>query len=330
MSKAPRLALALALGTSLFAWEKAPVLADPSPIVAKVGARTISAADLERRMAVVPPFQLRTFGDTPDEIRKNFLTRVLVREALLSQGADERKLPSRTEVREKIRGVMRNAMLTKLRNEVQEKDKPTDADVKAYYDAHAAKYKSPARVALWQIVVGSREDALAILADLKKDPTPKRWNQIARDKSLDKLTNMRGGNLGFVHPDGTTSEPGVRVSPELVKAAEAVKDTEIVPDPVKDGDRWVVVWRRQSMRAIERPLELEAGSIRQILLHERTSAKIKEFVAGLRKDGVRDHHPELLELIDLASSGELSPVRRPGALPAGRRQASPAPSSGGR
>ena len=328
MPRTPRLALALSIGISLLAWERTGVMADPSPVVAKVGSHTITAAELERRMAMVPPFQLRTFGNTPDEARRAFLSRVLVREALLAQGAEERGLEKRTDVREKIRSVMRNAMLAKLRTEVQETAKPTEADVKEYYEKNASKYRSPPRVALWQIVVQKREDALAILAEVKKDPTPKRWSDLAREKSLDKVTNMRGGNLGFVHPDGTTSEPGVRVSLDVLKAVEAVKDTEIVPDPVKDGDRWAVVWRRQSMKAIERPLELETGSIRQILLHERSTAKMKESLATLRKDGLRDHHPELLELIELGSSGDLTPVRRPGTLPANRRQASPAPSAG--
>lgn len=325
MSSLPRLALALSIGLSLLAWERRGVHADTSPVVARVGARTITAADLERRIANVPPFQLKTFGATPEEIRRAFLERVLVREALLAQGADDRGLATRDEVQEKVRCVMRNAMLAKLRAEVKEKG-PTDEEVKAYYEKNASKYRSPPRIAIWQIVVAKREEAEQILAEMKKDPTPKRWADLARERSLDKVTHMRGGNLGFVHPDGTTSEPGVRVSPEIWKAVEGAKDTDILAEPVKDGDRWAVLWRRQSMKAIERPLELEAGSIRQLLLHERTDAKIKETLANLRKYNVRGHYPDQLEMFDIASNGDLIPVRRPGAMPSSRRHASPAPS----
>lgn len=323
------LLLAASVGLSLLTWEPGGVLADTSPVVARVGARTITAAELERRIGAVPPFQLRTFGDTPEQIRKAFLERVLVREALFAQGAEARGLTARDDVRERTRGVMRSGMLAKLRAEVHATARPTEAEIKAYYEKNISKYRAPARLALWQIVVAKREEAVAILAELKKDGTPKRWNELARDRSIDKATSMRGGNLGFVQPDGTTSEPGLKVGPELLKAAQSVKDAEIVPDPVQDGDRWVIVWRRQSMKAIDRPVEMETGSIRQILLHERTDAKIKETLAGLRQGTLRDHHPEMLDRFDVAGNGELSPVRRPGAMPAGRRVvANPVPAPG--
>ncbi|MFT3770083.1 MAG: peptidyl-prolyl cis-trans isomerase [Minicystis sp.] len=164
--------LAAGLGLAALLGEGHRVQADTSPVVAKVGARTITAAELERRMASVPAFQLRTFGSTPDEIKKNFLERVLVREALLAQGAEARGLPDRDDVKEKIRGVMRGAMLAKLRADVAQNAKPTDADVKAYYDKNVTKFRTPARVGIWQIVVAKREEAQEILAEMKKIPRP--------------------------------------------------------------------------------------------------------------------------------------------------------------
>jgi peptidyl-prolyl cis-trans isomerase C len=321
--------LAAGIGLAALAFEGRTVQADDtSPVVARVGARTITVAELERRIGAVPPFQLRTFGSTPEEIRKGFLEKVLVRELLLAQGAEARGLPDRDDVKEKIRGVRRNVMLAKIRAEVQASAKPTDADVKAYYDKNAAKYHAPPRIAIWQIIVPKREDALDVLAEMKKDPSPKHWSDLARDRSMDKVSNMHGGNLGFVAPDGTTNEPGVKAAPEVVKAAEGVKDTEIVPEPVKVGDLWAVVWRRQGMKAVDRPVELEAGSIRQMILHERTEAKIKETLADLRKGGLGEHKPELLELIDVSNAGELVQQRRPGAMPSGKRPANPVPAPG--
>ena len=44
---------------------------------------------------------------------------------------------------------------------------------------------------------------------------------------------MHGGNLGFVAPDGTTTEPGLKVSRWILDAASRVKDSEIVPEPVQ-------------------------------------------------------------------------------------------------
>ena len=326
--------LAGGLGLLVAGWEGRAVRAQSAPmsVVARVGTRTITAADLERRLAGVPPFQLRSFGSTPEEIRRSFLERVLVREALLAQGAEDKGFAERDDVKERIRGVLRNAMLAKLRGDVVNGAPVSDADVRAYYDKNASKFHAPTRVALWRIVVEKQEQAVEVLAELEKDKTPKRWNELARDRSIDKLTNMRGGNLGFVLPDGTTSEPGVKVGRELIEAIAEVRDTEIVSHPVKDGDHWVVVWRRQSMKPVDRPVEIESGSIKQILLHERTEAKIKGALAELRKDHLSEHAVEMADLVDVTTSGDLSPVKRPGTLPPGRKVTAtpvPAPAPGG-
>lgn len=306
-------------------------MADPSPVVAKVGTKTITAAELERRMGQVPAFQLRTFGSTPEEIKKAFLNRVLIRELLLSQGAEAQGLGDREDVRDRVRGVLRNAMLAKLRSEVLAQGRPTDEDVRAYYDKNAAKFHAPARVGIWQIVVAKREEAVEILAELKKDPSPKRFTELARERSIDKTSSMRGGNLGFVAPDGSTSEPGVKASPDVLKAVAAMKDAELSSEPVKDGDRWAVVWRRQGMKAIDRAMDLEAGSIRQILLHERTEAKVKETIAALRKAHLSEHNPEIADQIDVSGAGDVAPVRRPGTMPSARRPAAnPVPGAGNR
>jgi peptidyl-prolyl cis-trans isomerase C len=303
--------------------------ADTSPVVAKVGAVTISAAELERRIAAVPAFQLRSFGSTPAEIKKAFLERVLVREALFSQGAVDRGLAERGDVKDRLRGVLRTAMLSRLRSDVLRASHIDDNDVRAYYEQNAAKFHSPGRLALWIIAVQKREEAAALLDDLRKDLSPKHWTELARDKSIDRATSIRGGNLGFVAPDGTTAEPGLRVSRAIVDAAEKVKDSEIVPDPVLDGDRWVIVWRRQSMKPVDRPVELESASIKQMLLHMRTDAKLKDTLADLRRQHLTDHNPELCDLFDISPQGELSVMRRPGALPAGKRTlANPVPASG--
>jgi peptidyl-prolyl cis-trans isomerase C len=303
---------------------------DASPTVAKVGPRIITQADVERRLANMPAFQLRYFGKTPEEIRKKFVEEALVREALLAEGGEAEHLRDLPEVGERIRGVLRSALLAQIRAEASAQGPVTDEEVRAYYDKNREKYHAPARIALWRILVASREEALEIIAKVKGDLSPKRWNEIARDKSLDKTNHMRGGNLGFVEPDGKTSDPNVKVDPALVTAAEKVKDSELLPEPVQEGSQWAVVWRRQSMRAVDRPLELEAPSIRQVLMHERTEQRVKDLVAALRKQHLGESHPELLDLLAINASGDVAPVRRPGVVPSARRPAvgSPAPTQG--
>jgi peptidyl-prolyl cis-trans isomerase C len=288
----------------------------------------ITAAELERRLAAVPPFQLRSIGDTPAEIRRGFLERVLVRELLLVQGAEAQRVADRPDVQEVVKRRLRGAVLAAERAEAVATPIGDD-EVRAYYEANRAKFNAPPRVSIWRILVSTAQEAEAIIAEVAKDSSVKRWNELARERSLDKTTSMRGGNLGFVAPDGSTGEPGVKVDPAVVAAAGTVKDAELVPKPVPEGDRFAVVWRRQSMKAVTRTLEDEAISIRQILTHQRTETRVRELVERLRKEHLAEVHPELVDQLDVSNSGEIAPMRRPGTLPTSRRAiGSPAPAPG--
>jgi peptidyl-prolyl cis-trans isomerase C len=323
---------AVGIGLLLIAWQARPVLADTSPaettVVARIGTRTITVDELSRRIASIPPFQLRAFGHNAEEVRRNFLQKVLVREALLAQGALGAKLEDRDDVRERIRGVLRSTMLSGVRAETISRSPVSDEEVKRYYDANPTKFHTPARMAIWRIQVAKREEAAAILKEILAEPTPKRWNEICRDKSLDRATSMRGGNLGFVSPDGTTAEAEIKVDQAILKAAGSVEDGKIVPEPVAEGERFAVIWRRQSMKAVDRAIEIEAASIRQVLTHEKTEKRTTELIEQLRKDHLRDFNPDLVDLVDVAATGELQAVRRPGTLLPRKPGAPPTPVPG--
>jgi peptidyl-prolyl cis-trans isomerase C len=106
-----------------------------------------------------------------------------------------------------------------------------------------------------------------------------------------------------VRADGSTDVPRVQVDPAVFAAAEKVGDGTVVPTPLKEGDRWSVLWRRGSIEATKRTLEDEAASIRQMLERRRVDGARQELMTRLRKDAVTDFHPELLSNIDASAFG---------------------------
>ena len=320
-------AIAILAGTVchsvVFADAGAP--SDDTTYVAKVGTRVFTVSEVERRIAAVPAFQLRYFGKSPEEIRRRFVEETLVKDALLVQGAEAEKLSDVPEVAERVRGVLRAALIKKITDEAEAAGPITDDEVKAYYEANKGTYHAPPRVVLWRITLATREEAQSVIDKIKTDLSPKKWNEIAREQSLDKATNMRGGNLGFVEPNGATSDPNLKVDAALVTAAEKAKDGELVQEPVADDGKWSVVWRRQSMKAVDRPLETEATQIRITLMRQRADKRIADTLAELRKKNVSETNADLLELLSVSGMGEVSPVKRPGTLPSARRPAAGSP-----
>src|SRR5262245_56858752 len=163
-----------------------PVRADPpvdkDAVVARVGTRVISVADAERRLAGIPAFKLRPYGKTPLEIQRGFVEQVLVRELLLAQGAEAEHLLKRPDVQDRVRSVLRNAIIGQIRAETAAESPVTDAEIHTYYDANVARFNAPPRLALWRILVPTSQEAKEIIERAKKDLSPKSWNEIARGK----------------------------------------------------------------------------------------------------------------------------------------------------
>jgi peptidyl-prolyl cis-trans isomerase C len=315
-------AASMAFFTGTMAGSKVRADVPADAVVARVGSEVITAGELSRRIQALPPFQLRMFGKSEAEIKRSFLERVLVRDSLLAQGALDQKMDEQEGVRDRVRATLRAAMVQQIRLETLAIP-ITDEDVAKYYQDHIEQYRAPERVAIWRILVATREDAVKVLDELKKDGSVKRWNDLARERSLDKATNKRGGNLGYVSPDGKTTDAAIVVDKALLEAVKGLKDAELQREPVKEGDRWAVVWKRQTMRSVERPVDQEAPGIKQTIARQRTEDRLEALLGAGRKEHVRDLNVDLVDDITVTEQRELQPAKRPGVLPARRVPAGP-------
>jgi peptidyl-prolyl cis-trans isomerase C len=242
------------------------------PVIVTVGATRLTVADVERRL-----------GNDPAQIRKRFVRDVLVVELLYAEEARRRGLEQDAAVRARLDDVLRHAVEQDLRASLDRDQPVTDEQVRRYYAANQARFQTPRRIRIWRILVDDKQLALRIIAEAKGTGGPERWGQRAREHSLDKATRMRRGDLGFVHEDGRTDAPSVRVEPILFAAADRVADGQLVPEPVAEGGRFAVVWRRGSLPAVSRTLEQEAASIRRMLVRSRLRDRVDALVQQLRQ-----------------------------------------------
>ncbi len=300
--------------------------AGPEEVVARVGPEAITKGELEQRIASMPRVQLSLYGRDGAEIRRNVLEKVLVAERLRALGAAAKGLPERRDVRLRLRDAYRAAFARALRAEPGA-GPVTDADVAAYYEQNRGRFQVPGRVQLWRILVATRDEALALLDEAKKPGGQAGWGELARRSSLDKATAERGGDLGFVGPDGRSHLPAVRVEPAVVEAARKVRDGELVPEPVAEGDKFAVVWRRGSSPPVSRPLDQEAPGIRQLLERQRFEAHTRGLLERLRAEHVRPGEPGLVDLVDVGRLGDLKVRPAPSVSAAPRTAAPPRPSA---
>ena len=281
--------------------------ADASPVVVRVGSATMTAADVSRRLAALPAYQLARYGATPEEQKKKFVQEVLVPEMLYGEEAFARKLDGSPNIKDKVRETLRDSVDRGLRDDALKAQPITPEEIKKYYDENKSRYETPKRIKVWRIQVPDEPAAKAIIALAKGADGPKRWSEEARERSLDKATAQRSGDLGFVRPDGTTVVPRVQVDPSVYAAVDKVTDGSVVATPLKEGEVYSVLWRRGSIEATKRTLEDESDSIRQLLERRRIETARQDLLKRLRAEQIKESHPELLSNIEIESA---APSRR--------------------
>ncbi|HWZ88083.1 MAG TPA: peptidyl-prolyl cis-trans isomerase [Polyangiaceae bacterium] len=280
--------------------------ADAKP-VATVGDRSISVADLGRRLATIPDFQRAALGDTPEKLKRQVLETLIVPDLLYSQEALRLKLDDQPAVRDREREILRQAMERALRAQSMQQSPVTGAEIEAYFEANRARFETPRRVRIWRILTDDEVLAKKIIEDSRGVDGLKRWSQYARESSLDKATQLRDGDLGFVHEDGKTDAPTLRVDPILFASADRLADGELAQEPIKEGTHWAVIWRRGSAPAVTRTAAQEQGSIRQVLERERLAQLRQAVLVELRAKYVSKTDESLLDTLHF--NGEGLPTR---------------------
>jgi peptidyl-prolyl cis-trans isomerase C len=285
-------------------------------VIVHAGPTVITVGDLEDRLAKIPAVQLETFGTDGPTIRRRFLNEVMIPDLLLASGAKSRGLDTKLPTSGDIDRTRASAAKRAMRDQVGPAGAISIDDVKKFYDDNRARFDAPDRLNIWRILCKTRDEAQTVLDAAKKDATPKAFEALARDHSIDKASYLRGGNLGFVGPDGSSNEAGLRVAVAIPKAAASVKDGEFVPQPIPEGENFAVIWRRGTIAASKRSLDDAAPQIRDTIWKERVEAAQKKLLEDLRAKNVRDVNEDLLRGLNVAFDDKsLGPRRRPGQVP---------------
>jgi peptidyl-prolyl cis-trans isomerase C len=285
-------------------------------VAVRIGPKEISVGELEDRLAAVPRFQLSTMGDTADAIRRKFVLDVIVSEVLLAEGAEKQHLDKDLVVANNLRRALANATMRVAKGTVPPVGTITMDEIRKYYAENKAKFDTPVRYGVWRILCAKREEAVAVIDAAKKSLTTDNFTKLAREHSIDKATSMRGGNLGFVDPEGNSNEAGLKVDPAIPKAAASAKDGQLVPEPVPEGQGFAVVWRKGTVPPAHRTVEEAANQIREAIHKQKMDDASKAEIEAARGEHLSQLNEGVLNSIDISSvDGEIMPRRRPGQVP---------------
>lgn len=254
---------------------------EPSPIVARIGESTITAAELRREMG------RRGLGRDATPAQKDALLEEMVRLEVLAARARQLGLHQDPEIVSAIRKMLAGRVLAAELEPTLAALKVDGAQVQAYYDAHRAEFTSPERrrAAVIRIDVSPRATPAA------RAQTHARAEQVAAEAkageaafragaarhSDDAASRYVGGDQGWLEKGAPTS-----LDPAVTEAAFALPAVGATSGVVAGKDALFVVRLTDHRAAALRPLEEVEATIRHRLLAERRRAVTDEYHAKVR------------------------------------------------
>lgn len=247
--------------------------------VARFDGQSIEDGELKARFAEMNPYARTRFQTV--EQRREYLDG-LVRFELLAQEAVKQGYANDPEVVEAARRVMVQALLKK---EIEGATSSiTDAQVKAYYDAHVQDYVKPAmtRLAHVEFKKEDRAKAETILAKARALPALDfvAFGQLAREASANERTRAIDGDLRFLTDDELAKQYGA----ELVKAAsELQKVGDLAPGLVETATALHIVKLQGRQLALNLTVEQAKPTIQQVLLNDSRHDRFNALLDRLKK-----------------------------------------------
>lgn len=149
----------------------------------------------------------------------------------------------------------------------------SDDEIEAFYNENTAQFEQPETRNVRVILTKDKADADEALATLEADTTPKTFEQVAKDLSIDEATQSTGGlREGVVEGQ---SEPALDA--EIFSAPEG----ELV-GPFEGDSGFYVIQVEAITEATTTPLDEASEQIRQTLLAGRQQQIAAEFQEGFR------------------------------------------------
>ncbi len=243
-----------------------PVLAQDSKAVAKIGDRTITAADLDQMVKDLA----QQFQSFPEAERRARALDSLIDINVLAIKAEKAGISDDPEVKRRIALLIARALHNGY---FQNKIQPgiTDEALKARFDKEVGSTKPEQEVSARHILVKTEEEAKAIIKELEEGAD---FIELAKSKSTGP-SGPKGGDLGFFGKG--------RMVPAFEKAAFELNKGDFTKKPVTTQFGFHIIKVDEKR---DRPLptfESSKEQLRQVMLTEAYAKAVK---AGRASIGV--------------------------------------------
>ena len=238
---------------------------DPNAVIARIDQKKITMLDLAQLYQSLPP-QLQ---QVPIDKAYPALQSQLVDMAIMAKEAEKANLEKDADVKKAI-----ELALSKIKQQilvqayVDKTIKISDSAIRKKYDERVKAVKNEQEVKASHILVKTEKEAKTIIEALNKGA---KFDKLARDKSLDKGSAEKGGDLGYFGKQDMV--------PEFTETVFSLKTGDYTKEPVKSKFGYHIIWKKDQ-RKMKPPALKE---VRELLKAQLMQEEISKITKNLRK-----------------------------------------------
>ncbi len=216
------------------------------------------------------PAPSRAYLQAPDR-KRQFVENMILNDLLYAEG-QKQGYDKDDDIDHQVNDLRRRLVVQKVVREFQKPPEITDEQAKAYYDENPTLY-STTQIRASHILVKDEAAAREIRDQVKSDPS--KFAEIAKEKSTDKTSGQKGGDLGMFGPG--------RMVPEFERAAFALKPNEI-SDIVKTQYGYHVIMVTDRKEGERRPFDQVKEQIKATLRNKAIQDQQEKRYAELKQN----------------------------------------------
>lgn len=215
-------------------------------------------------------------GVTLDQLPKDTQRKVIddtISRKLLTNEAKKSGVEKEAEYKDMLEGVKDNIALDVWMKKIYNNIKVSDQEISNFYNKNKQQFAITAQARAKHILVANEKEANDVIAQLKSlkgSELAKKFEEIAKAKSIDKGSAVNGGELGWF---GQTQ----MVKP-FADAAFALKNGEMTQKPVKTQFGYHVILKEESKPA-------GTASLNEVKGHVEGALKMDKFRDEIKKRG---------------------------------------------
>jgi peptidyl-prolyl cis-trans isomerase C len=239
-------------------------------------AATVNGAPISERVVGMMVKQRTDLGRTGGaEVRNGFIDR-LAMQLIITQEAVKKGLDKTPDTLDKLELSRQSILVDAYVQDYLKNNPVSDAALNEEYEKLKAKSAGTEYKAR-HILVENEAEAKAIIAKLKKNP--KAFDALAKEKSKDRGSSARGGDLGWFDPRGMV--------PEFGEAVVKLGKDKFTEEPVKTQFGYHVILLEDSRAKQMQPLEQIKSELSQQVQQQNLKKQFDDLKAKAKIDIVQ-------------------------------------------